>query len=65
MMRRGRGPAARWNAAAEAARRWRLTLAGRNPEALVQESPRAEEEHTRPPARREKTPAKQSERKAG
>ena len=64
MMRRGRGPAARWNAAAEAARRWRLTLPSRTPDAFVEAPRREEREPTLPAARQEGTP-KRSDRKAG
>ena len=65
MMRRGRGPAARWNAAAEAARRWRLTLPSRTPEAFAEEPRREEREHTLPAAARQEGTPKRSDRKAG
>ena len=65
MMRRGRGPAARWNAAAEAARRWRLALPARTPDAFVEEPRREERERTLPAAPRQEGTPKRSERKAG
>jgi len=64
-MRRGRGPATRWNAAAEAARRWRLALPSRTPDAFVEDPPREDREHARKSAPRHVSPATRDDRKAG
>jgi hypothetical protein len=65
MMRRGRVAAARWNAAAEAARRWRLTLAARAHDAVVDEPPAIDRDASGRPMQPRKKALKGAKRKAG
>ena len=62
MMRRGRSLAARWNAASEAARRWRIALSARSSDGTSGD-PEREEKKPEPEARRARRKGGKGERR--
>jgi hypothetical protein len=61
MMRRGRSLAARWNAASEAARRWRIALSTRSSEGTSGDPEREEKKPDPEPRRTRRKGGKRGE----